>query len=74
MFDRFDICEAHYLFACEWHAGASSAEYAIFGRLSRMQFRPAPGLSKRSLTENGRYILARLIRAARAGRCPVRAV
>lgn len=66
-FDRFDICEAWYLFACEWHRGQCSSEYAIFGRLSRLRFRPSPLLSKRSLSENGRTILANLIRRARRG-------
>ena len=23
--NRFDICEAHYLFACDWHAGQARA-------------------------------------------------
>lgn len=70
--DRVDICEAYYLFACDWHRGKHSAEYAIFGRLHRMRFRPSPLLSKDSLTENARCILARLIRRARAGKRTVR--
>jgi len=74
MFDRFDICEAHYLFASEWHQGQWSPEYAIFGRLHRMRFRPSPLLSKDTLSENGRRILAKLIRKARKGKCPVRGV
>ena len=74
MFDRFDICEAYYLFATEWHRGQWSPEYAIFGRLARMHFRPSPMLSKDSLSENARWILAQLIRKARRGVCPVRAV
>lgn len=65
--DRFDICEAWYLFAAEWHRGKWSPEYAIFGRLHRMHFRPSPIMSKESLTENGRVILANLIRRARKG-------
>lgn len=72
MFDRFDICEAYYLFACDWHGGQWSPEYAIFGRLSRMGFKPSPLLSKDSLSENGRWILAQLIRKSRRGICPVR--
>ena len=64
-FDRFDVCEAYYLFACEWHGGAASPEYRIFGRLHDLGFKPSPLLSKRSLTENGRAILAGLIRKAR---------
>jgi hypothetical protein len=72
MFDRFDICEAYYLFAADWHRGQWSPEYAIFGRLHRMGFKPSPMLDKSSLSENGRWILANLIRKARRGICPVR--
>ena len=64
--NRFDICEAWYLFASAWHEGQGSATYAIFGRLDRMGFRPSPILSTRSLSPNGRLILAGLIRVARA--------
>ena len=66
--DRFDICEAWYLFAADWHEGQGSATYAIVGRLDRLGFRPSPILSTRSLSPNGRLILADLIRAARASR------
>ena len=66
--NRFDICEAWYLFACDWHEGQFSDTYAIFGRLDRIGFRPSPILSGRSLNPNGRLILAGLIRAARASR------
>ena len=66
-FDRFDVCEAHWLFATEWHKGQWSKEYAIFGRLSNLGFKPSPVISKKSLTENGRMILASLIRKARKG-------
>ena len=66
--NRFDVCEAWYLFACDWHEGQGSATYAIFGRLDRLGFRPSPILSTRSLSPNGRLILAGLIRAARASR------
>ena len=66
--NRFDICEAWYLFACDWHEGQGSATYAFFGRLDRLRFRPSPLLSTGSLSPNGRLILAGLIRAARASR------
>ena len=65
---RFDICEAWYLFASEWHQGQGSDIYAILARLDRMRFRPSPLLSTGSLSPNGRLILATLIRAARASR------
>ena len=63
--NRFDICEAWYLFATDWHEGQGSDTYAVFGRLSRMRFRPSPILSTRTLSANGRLILATLIRKAR---------
>ncbi len=63
--NRFDICEAWSLFASDWHEGQGSATYATFGRLDRMRFRPSPMLSTRSLSPNGRLILAGLIRKAR---------
>jgi hypothetical protein len=66
-FDRFDVCMAYYLFACDWHSGQGSPEYRILGRLHALGFRPSPILSRRSLSENGRSILAGLIRKARRG-------
>jgi hypothetical protein len=66
-FDRFDVCEAHYLFATSWHRGQWSPEYQVFGRLHAMRFKPSPLLSAASLSENGRDILASLIRRARRG-------
>ena len=66
--NRFDVCEAWYLFASAWHEGQFSDTYAIFGRLDRLGFRPSPMLSTHSLSPNGRLILATLIRAARASR------
>lgn len=64
-FNRYDIADAWYLFAGEWHGGQSSPEYAIFGRLSNIGYKPSPMLSKDTLSENGRVILANLIRKAR---------
>ncbi len=63
-FDRFDICEAWYVFASEYHDGQGSETYRVFGRLDRVGFRPSPLLSRKSLTPNGRRILAALIRGA----------
>ena len=73
-FDRFDICEAYYMFAVEWNKGQWSPEYAIFGRLHNMGFKPSPLMDKKNMSENGRAILANLIRKARRGVCPVRSV
>lgn len=63
-FDRFDICEAFYAFACNWHGGQWTKEYAIFGRLHRMGFRPSnaiQGKGKKGLTENGQLIYRNLV-------------
>ena len=61
-FDRFDICEAYYVFAMLWHGGQFSKEYEIFGRLERMKFRPPPMLSgPEDLGENAREIYDRLV-------------
>jgi len=59
--DRFDICEAYWCFAADWHGGQWSPEYAIFGRLYRMQFRPPMDLSYDSLTENSKEIYNNLV-------------
>ncbi len=59
-FDRFDICEAHYLYARVY------GEYQIISRLFHMAF--TPGLSlvnhdqpEEALTENGQAIYYRLV-------------
>ena len=60
--NRFDICEAWYVFAMLHHRGQWSQEYEIFGRLNRMEFRPAPTLSgPRDLEDNGREIYEALV-------------
>ena len=66
-FDRFDICEAHYVLEADWHIGGVLQERASNRRrrmstgvqLDRMGF--CPGLSIRehgyeALTENGKQI------------------
>ena len=64
-FDRFDICEAYYLFAMHYHSGGDTTD-RIFWRLRRMEFRPAPSLGcsghdMMGLTENGAMIYNDLI-------------
>lgn len=59
-FDRFDICDAYYLFATAWHDGQYSEEYRIFYRLEKVRYRSAPNLSYKTLSENGREILYKL--------------
>jgi hypothetical protein len=38
--DRYDICEAYYRFAADWHGGQTCPIYRYFGRLFVMGFRP----------------------------------
>lgn len=66
-FDRFDVCEAYYMFATEWHGGQNTKEYAIFGRLHKLQFRPRPLIDVETLNENAQLIYNGLVR-----RLPVR--
>jgi hypothetical protein len=62
-FDRFDICEAYYVFAMLWHGGQWSEEYRIFGRLDGLGFKPRPMLSgPEDLGENGREIYENILR------------
>ena len=60
-FDKFDICEAYWMYASLYHEGQNSEIYEIFGRLHRIGFEPSPFISEDSLTENGKEILAGLI-------------
>ena len=55
-FDRYDIVEAHYAFACDYHSGQSSDLYAKLCRISRYY---SPGRAWKgydSLSENGKAI------------------
>lgn len=76
MWDRFDICLAWWHFAVSFHRGQWSPEYAIFGRLERLRFRPglAGDRLNRDDHSNARMILAQLIRRDRAGERVVRDV
>ena len=67
-FDRFDICEAFYCYASDWHAGQWSEDYKIFGRLHNLQFRPSPMISSDNLSENAQVIYEHLV-ATRQGEC-----
>ena len=71
-FDRFDICEAWFLYLAEWHGGQGSPEYHAMATFHRIRFGPATGLDRRSLSENGRDILASLIRRSRRKDWPTR--
>ena len=62
-FDRFDICEAHYIFAMLWHDGKYTKTYGKFAQLSRLGFKPRPGLNEpEDLEENGLEIYEALIK------------
>jgi len=54
-FDRFDICEAWYLWLSHNHEGQWSAEYARLCRLLEY-FTPGPLLTLDSLSDNARAI------------------
>ena len=61
--DRFDICLAHWAFACDWHGGQGSATYAKLGQLERMRFSPGAcqGTEPRDLGDNAREIYKQLV-------------
>jgi hypothetical protein len=61
--DRFDICEAWYCYAMEWHGGQWSKEYEIFAHLNRMRFNPRPSLNNSDcLDTNAREIYDDLVK------------
>lgn len=61
-FDRFDICEAHYVFAMLFHGGQGCAIYSKFAQLDRIKFRPSPLRSKPSqLSLNAKEIYLGLV-------------
>lgn len=55
-FNRFDICEAYYVYARDYHGGQGSQEYQWLSRLVLMGFKPTDGLYYESLTDNGKAI------------------
>ena len=60
-FDRFDICEAYWCYASDYHEGQFSKIYEIFGRLYELEFDPSMDLSYESLTDNGQSIYRNLV-------------
>ena len=60
-FDRFDVCEAYYLFGSLYHGGMGTKEYGYVSRVVELGFKPAPLLDAETLTENGRAIFDGLI-------------
>ena len=61
-FDRFDICEAHFMFAMLFHGGMGCPIYRRFAQLERVGFSPSPLMrSPRDLTDNAREIYRQLV-------------
>jgi len=68
-FDRFDICEAHYLLECDYNVNGWLPERpanvrrreATHVQLHRLGFKPSPLLSFDTLTGNGREIYEQLV-------------
>ena len=61
-FDRFDICLAHWAFACTWHDGIGSETYAKFAQLNRVGFRPGgQSADPKDLGDNAREIYRQLV-------------
>ncbi len=61
MFDRFDICEAWYVYAMGYHGGQFTRLYRVFDRLEKIKFRPRPNLSEETLGENAQEIYDSLV-------------
>ena len=61
--DRFDICLAHWAFACDWHGGQGSATYAKLGQPERIGFSAGMGQGSepRELGDNAREIYKQLV-------------
>lgn len=59
-FDRFDICEAHYLFLSHHHEGQWSDKYRRLNKLYRFYI-PGPLVSLDNANENVRSIYDALV-------------
>lgn len=64
MVERFDIAEVHYFVARYWHVDGNTWRLD-FIRLNRTGFKPRPLLDTATLSENGRFVCARLINQER---------
>jgi len=61
-FDRFDICEAYYIYAMEYHGGQWSDLYSVMGRILNLGFRLSRLIKCRNdLTDNGKEIYDNLV-------------
>ncbi len=63
-FDRFDIIQAHYAFACDYHGGQASKLYSRLCRIGRYFTPGALWRGFDSLSENGQEIYRNLEAAA----------
>jgi hypothetical protein len=64
MSNRFAVLDAYYMFASLYHSGQGSKEYAIFGRLNRLGYKPGLGASSQRperLSEDAREVFDRLV-------------
>lgn len=64
MFERMAICNAYYMFASLYHSGQDSKEYAIFGRLQKLGYKPGLAASSHNperLDETSREIFDQLV-------------
>lgn len=69
-FDRYDICEAHYILECDYNVSGVLRERPSNIRrnmssgyqLHRMGFKPAPSLSFETMTDNGRAIYREFVK------------
>jgi len=59
--NRFDICEAWYCYASDYHSGQFSKLYAKLSQFEHIGFKPSPLLSKHRLTLNGEEIYNNLV-------------
>lgn len=62
-FNRFDICEAWWVYANSHHGGQGSKEYRILGVLQSIGFSPGMGVQNRGyseLQENAQAIYRKL--------------
>jgi hypothetical protein len=60
-FDRFDIAQAHYAFACDYHGGQTCELYARLCRISRYLKLSPLFRGFDSLSENGQEIYNNLV-------------
>ena len=75
MFDRFDVCEAYWLFYCHWHRGGMTLRCEAKGRgiaeqLDRMRYRPSPLLELDTMSDGAREIYELLVAEYHHTCCP----